>query len=68
MEEIGKTPGKDINAEKSTYVSMYGLEEAKKQTLFLCNKACDILNSNNIKSDILIGIVENISEGINGCS
>ncbi|HIS88888.1 TPA: polyprenyl synthetase family protein, partial [Candidatus Avigastranaerophilus faecigallinarum] len=25
LEEIGKTPGKDINAEKSTYVSMYGL-------------------------------------------
>ena len=62
LEEIGKTPGKDINAEKSTYVSMYGLEEAKKQALFLCNKACDILNSNNIKSEILIGIVEKISK------
>lgn len=68
LEEIGKTPGKDINAEKSTYVSMYGLDEAKKQVLFLCNKACDILNSNNIKSEILIGIVEKISEGINKCS
>ncbi len=68
LEEIGKTPGKDINAEKSTYVSMYGLDEAKKQVLFLCDKACDILNSNNIKSEILIGIVEKISEGINKCS
>ncbi len=68
LEEIGKTPGKDINAEKSTYVSMYGLDEAKKQALFLCDKACDILNSNNIKSEILIGIVEKISEGINKCS
>ena len=68
LEEIGKTPGKDINAEKSTYVSMYGLDEAKKQVLFLCDKACDILNSNNIKSAILIGIVEKISEGINKCS
>ena len=68
LEEIGKTPGKDISAEKSTYVSMYGLDEAKKQALFLCNKACDILNSNNIKSEILIGIVEKISEGINKCS
>lgn len=68
LEEIGKTPGKDINAEKSTYVSMYGFDEAKKQALFLCDKACDILNSNNIKSEILIGIVEKISEGINKCS
>ena len=32
------------------------------------DKACDILNSNNIKSEILIGIVEKISEGINKCS
>ena len=47
---------------------MYGLDEAKKQALFLCDKACDILNSNNIKSEILIGIVEKISEGINKCS
>lgn len=68
LEELGKTPGKDENVEKSTYVSMYGLEEAKKQALFLCDKACDILYSNNIKSEILVGIVEKISEGIKKCS
>ena len=67
LEELGKTPGKDINAEKSTYVSMYGLEEAKKQALFYCNKACDILNSININSDILHGVVSEISEGIKKC-
>ena len=64
LEELGKTPGKDAKVEKSTYVAMYGLEEAKKQILFLCNSACDILKSNNIKSDILLGIVSEISEGI----
>ena len=47
---------------------MYGIDEAKKQALFLCDKACDILNTNNIKSEILLGIVEKISEGINKCS
>lgn len=64
LDKLGKTPGKDVKAEKSTYVSMYGLEEAKKKVLFLCNKACDILKTNNIKSDILEGIVSDISEGI----
>ena len=68
LEELGKTPGKDANVEKSTYVSMYGLEEAKKQALFLCEKACAILKSNDIKSDILYGVVSEISEGIGRCS
>lgn len=68
LEELGKTPGKDANVEKSTYVAMYGLDEAKKQALFLCDKACDILKSNNINSDILYGVVSEISEGIERCS
>ena len=68
LEELGKTPGKDVNVEKSTYVAMYGLDEAKKQALFLCEQACDILVSNNINSDILLGIVSEISKGIKRCS
>lgn len=68
LEKLGKTPGKDANVEKSTYVAMYGLEEAKKQALFLCNQACDILETNNINSEILFGIVSDIAEGIEKCS
>ncbi len=67
LEEIGKTPGKDLKSQKSTYVSMYGLDEAKKEVIFLCNSACDILIKNNIKSDILMGIVSDITEGLNKC-
>ncbi|MBQ3641100.1 polyprenyl synthetase family protein, partial [bacterium] len=63
LEEIGKTPQKDAAAGKSTYVSMYGLDEAKSQTILLCTKAYDILIENNISSDILKGIVSDISEG-----
>lgn len=33
FEQIGKTPGKDILEEKSTYVSLLGLDGAKKQLL-----------------------------------
>ena len=68
LEELGKTPGKDANVEKSTYVTMYGLEESKKQALFLCSKACDILKANNINSEILFGVVSDIVEGIEKCS
>ncbi len=68
LEELGKTPGKDANVEKSTYVSMYGLDKSKEQALFLCAQACDILKSNNINSEILLGIVSDIVEGIEKCS
>ena len=67
LEELGKTPQKDVNAEKSTYVSMFGLDKAKEQTLFLCKKAHDILIDNNINSVILNGIITDISEGMNKC-
>ena len=67
LEALGKTPGKDEKSEKSTYVSMYGIEQAKNQTLFLCNKAYDILKGEKIKSDILEGIVSDIIEGVSKC-
>ena len=68
LEELGKTPGKDVIEEKSTYVSMFGLDEAKKQVLFLCEQACDILKINKINSVIFRGIVSDLSEGIKKCS
>ena len=68
LEELGKTPGKDEAVEKSTYVAMFGLDEAKKQALFLCNEAYDILKKANINSLILEGILSDISEGIKKCS
>ena len=68
LEELGKTPGKDEAVEKSTYVAMFGLEEAKKQALFLCSEAYDILKKANINSLILEGILSDISEGIKKCS
>ena len=64
LEELGKTPGKDALEEKATYVSLYGLDEAKNQVASLCGSACDILKENNIESNILTGIVESISERV----
>lgn len=65
LEELGKTPGKDAREEKVTYVSVYGLEESKKQVSFLCEQACDILKENRIESEVLTGVVKSISERVN---
>lgn len=64
LEELGKTPGKDILEEKATYVSLYGLDDAKKEVSSLCCSACDILKENNIESEILTGIVKSIAERV----
>ncbi len=68
LDELGKTPGKDEKAQKSTYVSMYGLKEAKEKALLLCEQACGILKRNKINSLILEGVVIDIVKGIEKCS
>ena len=38
-EELGKTAGKDLQAQKATYPSLWGLEESKRQAQKLIDKA-----------------------------
>lgn len=64
LEELGKTPGKDMAVQKSTYTSIYGLDAAVKQVNFLCNRACAILKDNNLNSVILEGIINSIIERV----
>lgn len=64
LEELGKTPGKDMAVEKSTYTSMFGLDKAKEQVKFLCNNAYAILENNNYNSSVLKGIIKDIVERI----
>ncbi len=63
-EELGKTPGKDKEAGKVTYLSFYGMEEAKKHLDCLCREACDILMRNGIDSGILCSIAKKIYERV----
>lgn len=65
LEVLGKTPGKDAAENKVTYVSLYGLEQARKQADFLCDEACAILEKNDIKSDLLTEIADSIRERVN---
>ena len=55
FEELGKTVGKDKNSGKLTYVSLYGLEEARKKFGLLINDCYDIVEKYNSKifKDIL---------------
>ena len=60
LEELGKTPGKDLQYGKVTYVSFYGLEKSKNLLSSLCKEACDILEEENMTSAIFTEIVNNI--------
>lgn len=64
LEELGKTPGKDEEEGKVTYVSFYGLGESKRQLASLCEEACDILKKNKINSDVLTEIANSINERV----
>jgi geranylgeranyl diphosphate synthase type II len=39
QEELGKTAGKDLQAQKATYPSFWGIEESKRQADQLVNEA-----------------------------
>lgn len=60
FEQMGKTLGKDKEEGKLTYVSLYGLEKSKKDLNILIDKCFDILQKNNLKSEIFEEILNKI--------
>lgn len=60
FEKMGKTLGKDKEAGKLTYTSLYGLEKSKKDLNKLIDKCFDILNKNNLKSEVFEQILDKI--------
>ncbi len=62
FEKMGKTLGKDKDAQKSTYTALFGIEKARDEVICLLAKARDIISKNNIKSEILEEIIEGIQE------
>ncbi len=58
---LGKTPGKDAIAEKMTFVTLYGLAEAKRQLDCLTDEICGTIRTMEIKSELLSAIVESIA-------
>ena len=56
--ELGKPIGSDIKNEKTTYVSLYGMEEARKKVKELSDEAKDILREFGNKDTFLEGLFE----------
>ena len=64
FEQMGKTLGKDKIEGKLTFVSLYGLEEAKCKLACLFDKCYDIMNEQNINSDVFTDVIEQIKKRV----
>ena len=62
FEELGKTVGKDKNSGKLTYVTLYGLEEAKIKFHALIKDCYAIIGEYN--SEILIEILDKLKNRV----
>lgn len=57
-ETLGKTAGKDITAQKATYPSIYGLEEATNLAKKVHQEACEALENIDKKTKILVDLAD----------
>ncbi len=60
-EELGKTAGKDLQAQKATYPSLWGIEESKRQAKGLIDEAKAALAPFGDKALPLLGIADFIT-------
>jgi geranylgeranyl diphosphate synthase type II len=60
-EEMGKTPNKDAEQGKLTFVSAYGLEEARRLALEESREAARALEELFPEGDLLIGVAESLA-------
>lgn len=64
FKSLGKTPGKDYDSKKNTHVSLYGIEESKKELRSLCKNARQKLIDAGIDSPLLMKIAEQTAEKV----
>lgn len=65
FEEMGKTLGKDKEAQKQTYTALFGLEKARCEVGCLLDTTYDIMNQHKLNSEIFSEIVDGIKERAN---
>lgn len=64
FEQMGKTLGKDKQENKLTYVSLYGLEEAKCKLSCQLSKCRDIIQKQSFNSELFNEIIEQLSKRV----
>jgi len=64
FEEMGKTLGKDKNAGKLTYVTLYGLEESKCKLSCILDECCGMIDGFDNKSEALKEIISGIKKRV----
>lgn len=64
FEELGKTVGKDKNSGKLTYVSLYGIDEAKNKFNYLLRECYDIIGK--YESNVFEEILDNLKARVAG--
>lgn len=62
FEQMGKTLGKDKEANKSTYTALFGLEKARNEVICLLDDTYDTMEKYNLNSDIFKEIIDGIKE------
>ncbi|MBR5355784.1 MAG: polyprenyl synthetase family protein, partial [Lachnospiraceae bacterium] len=60
FEELGKPIGSDEENEKATYVTLFGLDRAKKDVEEYSKRALEILNSFDRKNEFLMELVNSL--------
>jgi farnesyl diphosphate synthase len=61
-EQLGKTAGKDLTAEKVTYPALYGLQKAEQMATDLISRACAALDPFGPRADTLKSIATYLVE------
>lgn len=65
-EQLGKTPGKDARDHKTTYVSLYGLDDARLrlgQILDEARQAAEALRQSGLNTAFLVGLADYLALG-----
>lgn len=61
-EQLGKTAGKDMAAEKVTYPSLFGIEQSIKRADQLVDKACEVLDNFGDRAETLKSVAHYLIE------
>jgi len=57
-EQLGKTPGKDVQSRKATYPALYGIDDAREKAVNAHRLACEALEQIDRQTEVLHRVVD----------